>query len=83
MYAIIKTGGKQYKVTVGQTLKIETVDAEIGAPVLFDQILALGQGASVQFGHFDQACVKATVHAQGRHPKVSIFKIIQLKVTTR
>ncbi|ALS59236.1 MULTISPECIES: 50S ribosomal protein L21 [Pandoraea] len=81
MYAVIKTGGKQYKVAAGEKLKVEQIPADIGAEITIDQILAVGEGESIKFGAplVSGASVKATVIAQGRHPKVKIFKMRRRK----
>jgi large subunit ribosomal protein L21 len=81
MYAVIKTGGKQYRVSSGQTVKVESLIGEIGAQVTIDQVLALGEGAAVTVGAplVAGATVKATVLSQGRHPKVKIFKMRRRK----
>lgn len=81
MYAVIKTGGKQYKVAAGEKLKIEQIPADIGAEVTLDQVLAIGEGESIRFGAplVSGASVKATVVAQGRHQKVTIFKMRRRK----
>jgi large subunit ribosomal protein L21 len=81
MYAVIKTGGKQYRVAAGQAIKVETIAAEAGSEITFDQILAVGDGAAVRVGSplVEGAVVKATVLRQGRHPKVTIFKMQRRK----
>ncbi len=81
MYAVIKTGGKQYKVAAGEKLKVEQILADIGAEIKLDEVLAVGAGESMKFGAplVDGAFVKATVVAQGRHPKVKIFKMRRRK----
>ncbi|KAG0323321.1 hypothetical protein BGZ97_008657 [Linnemannia gamsii] len=81
MYAVIKTGGKQYKVAAGEKLKIEQIPADIGAEVTLDQVLAIGEGESIRFGAplVSGASVKVTVVAQGRHQKVTIFKMRRRK----
>ena len=81
MYAVIKTGGKQYKVAAGEKLKVEQIPADIGAEITIDQVLAVGEGESIKFGAplVTGASVKATVVAQGRHPKVKIFKMRRRK----
>ena len=63
MYAVIKTGGKQYRVCAGDKLKIEKLDAEIGSEVTFDQVLMVGEGADIKVGApmLAGAMVKATV----------------------
>jgi large subunit ribosomal protein L21 len=81
MYAVIKTGGKQYKVVAGEKLKIEQIPADIGSEITLDQVLALGAGETVTFGAplVAGATVLATVLAQGRHDKVKIFKMRRRK----
>ncbi|MEO8411542.1 MAG: 50S ribosomal protein L21 [Propionivibrio sp.] len=81
MYAVIKTGGKQYRVVAGEKLKIEQIPAEVGAEISIDQILMVGEGESVKIGAplVDGASVKATVLSQGRHDKVTIFKMRRRK----
>jgi large subunit ribosomal protein L21 len=81
MYAVIRTGGKQYRVSTGQAVKIETIDAAPGAEVSFDEVLAVGDGSEVRIGtpHVRDAIVKATVLGHGRHPKVTIFKMRRRK----
>ncbi|MGG4605627.1 50S ribosomal protein L21 [Alcaligenaceae bacterium 429] len=81
MYAVIKTGGKQYRVTTGQKLKIEQIPADIGQEISLDQVLSVGEGESLQVGtpFVNGAVVKATVLAQGRHPKIKIFKMRRRK----
>ena len=81
MYAVVKTGGKQYRVTAGQKLKVEQIPADVGAEINLDQILMVGEGESVKVGTplLSGASVKATVLAQGRHKKVSIFKMRRRK----
>ena len=81
MYAVIKTGGKQYRVASGEKLKIEQIPADVGAEVSFDQVLMVGEGESVKVGTplVSGAEVKATVLSQGRHDKVKIFKMRRRK----
>ena len=81
MYAVIKTGGKQYKVVAGEKLKIEQIPADVGAEITLDQVLAVGVGESIQFGQplVEGATVTATVLSQGRHDKVRIFKMRRRK----
>jgi large subunit ribosomal protein L21 len=82
MYAVIKAGGKQYKVAPGEKLKIEQIPADVGAEVVLDQVLLLvGEGDSVRLGQptVDGAAVKATVVAHGRGDKVRIFKMRRRK----
>lgn len=81
MYAVIKTGGKQYKVVAGQKYKVEQIPADIGAEITLDQVLAVGEGDSIRVGTplVEGATVQATVVTQGRHPKVKIFKMRRRK----
>lgn len=81
MYAVIKTGGKQYRVAAGEKLKIEQIPAEVGAEITLDQILMVGEGESVKIGapFVAGASVKATVLSQGRHDKIKIFKMRRRK----
>ena len=81
MYAVIKTGGKQYRVCPGQKLKIEQIPADIGQEISLDQVLSVGEGESLQIGapFVAGASVRATVLAQGRHDKVKIFKMRRRK----
>jgi large subunit ribosomal protein L21 len=81
MYAVIKTGGKQYKVATGEKLKIERITADVGQEVTLDQVLAVGNGAELSVGApwVTGANVVATVLSQGRHDKVRIFKMRRRK----
>ena len=76
MYAVIKTGGKQYRVASGDTLKIETLVADVGSTVSFDEVLLVGQGDSVKVGApiLSGGSVKAEVVAHGRGDKIRIVK---------
>ena len=81
MYAVIKTGGKQYKVAPGEKLKVEQIPADVGAEVILDQVLLVGEGESVRLGQpiVAGATVKATVVSHGRGEKVKIFKMRRRK----
>ena len=81
MYAVIKTGGKQYKVAPGQKLKVEQIPADVGAQVVLDQVLMVGEGESVRLGQpvVAGATVTATVVAHGRGEKIKIFKMRRRK----
>ena len=84
MYAVVKTGGKQYKVAPGEKLKIERIPADVGAEVTLDQVLMIvgeGDSDSVRLGQpiVSGAAVKATVVSQGRGEKVKIFKMRRRK----
>jgi len=81
MYAVIKTGGKQYRVAAGEKLKIEQLPAEIGAEIVLDQVLLVADGDNLKMGRplVTGASVQAKVLAQGRHDKVRIFKLRRRK----
>lgn len=81
MYAVIKTGGKQYKVAAGEKIKVEQIAADVGQEVVIDQVLAVGSGADLKVGAplVAGASVNATVVAQGKHDKVHIFKMRRRK----
>lgn len=74
MYAIIATGGKQYKVSEGDVIKIEKLDAEPGATVTFDQIIAVSDKELKVAGDVSGASVTATVMDQGKARKVIVYK---------
>ncbi len=81
MYAVIKTGGKQYKVAAGEKIKVEQIAADVGQEIVIDQVLAVGNGAEIRIGTplVSGATVKATVVAHGLHDKVRIFKMRRRK----
>jgi large subunit ribosomal protein L21 len=81
MYAVIATGGKQYRVEPGSVLKVELLSAEPGASVTFDQVLLVGSGESVKVGAplVGGATVKATVQRHGQGDKVSVVKFRRRK----
>ena len=81
MYAVIKTGGKQYKVAPGEKLKVEQIPADVGAEVILDQVLMIGEGESVRLGQptVAGATVKATVVSHGRGEKIRIVKFRRRK----
>ena len=74
MYAIIATGGKQYKVSEGDIIKVEKLDAEAGSTVSFDQVIAVSDGALKVGEDVANATVSATVMEQGRGKKVIVYK---------
>ena len=76
MYAIIETGGKQYRLEPGLVFKVERLQADAGSTVTIDKVLALGQGTDVSFGtpYVDGACVSCEVLEHGRGKKIVIFK---------
>ena len=81
MYAVIKTGGKQYRVIAGERLKVEKLEVEIGGTVTLDQILMVSDGDKTTIGSpiIKGATVKATVLSHGRGDKVMIFKFRRRK----
>ncbi|MCH8551938.1 MAG: 50S ribosomal protein L21 [Natronospirillum sp.] len=81
MYAVIKSGGKQYRVQEGQLLKLEKIESETGSKITFDDVLLVGNGDDVKIGEpvVKGAKVTAEVVAQGRHPKVRIIKFKRRK----
>jgi large subunit ribosomal protein L21 len=81
MYAVVKTGGKQYRVAAGEKLRIEQIAGDVGSEVVLDQVLMLADGDAVTVGTplISGASVKATVLAHGRADKVRIFKLRRRK----
>ena len=81
MYAVIKTGGKQYRVAPGEKIKIEQIPADVGAQIVLDQVLMVSDGEAVKLGTplVAGAKVSATVLAHGRGAKVKIFKMRRRK----
>lgn len=81
MYAVVKTGGKQHRVTVGEKLKVELIPAEIGSKVTLSEVLMVANGENVVIGTpvVAGATVEATIINQGRHKKVRIFKMKRRK----
>ncbi len=81
MYAVVKTGGKQYRVQQGQKLKVEKLEAEVGDTVKLDQVLMINDAGNVAVGSplLDKAVVEAKVTGQGRHKKVKIIKFKRRK----
>jgi large subunit ribosomal protein L21 len=81
MYAVVKTGGKQYRVSAGEKLKVEQIAADVGAEIVLDQVLFLGDGEDVKMGSplIDGAAVTAKVVGHGRGEKIRIFKMRRRK----
>jgi large subunit ribosomal protein L21 len=79
MYAIIRTGGKQYRAEVGQTLDVERLPHEVGESFMIDDVLLVGDGDSTVVGqpNVEGASVKVTVAEQFRDKKVIVFKYRQ------
>ena len=81
MYAVIETGGKQYKVAEGDVIFVEKLDAEEGAEVSFGNVLIAGEGDAVKVGtpYVEGAAVKAKVIKNGKAKKVVVFKMKRKK----
>ena len=81
MYAVIKSGGKQYRVASGEQVRVELISAEVGADVAFEEVLLVGAGEDVKVGapFVSGAKVTATVVEHGRGDKVRIFKLRRRK----
>lgn len=81
MYAVIKTGGKQYRVAPGQSLKVEKIAGEAGDSVEFDQVLMIADGDNITIGSpiVDGGSVSAKVKTQGRGKKIEIIKFRRRK----
>jgi large subunit ribosomal protein L21 len=81
MYAVIKTGGKQYRVAVGEKIKVEQIAADVDQEIVLDQVLAVGEGSEIKIGTplVDGAAVKAKVVSHGRGEKIRIFKMRRRK----
>ena len=76
MYAIVNTGGKQYKVSQGDILRVEKIPGEIGSPVSFDKVLMVSDGENVNIGQpvLDNVEVKGHIMEQGKAKKIIVFK---------
>ena len=81
MYAVVRTGGKQYRVSAGEKIKVEQIPADVGAEVVLGEVLLVGEGEAVRLGAplVDGASVTAKVLAHGRGEKVHIFKMRRRK----
>jgi len=81
MYAVFKTGGKQYRASQGDRLRVEKLDAEVGDSIEFDQILLVGEGADIKVGAplVDGGKIAAKVTAQGRGKKIEVIKFKRRK----
>ena len=81
MYAVIKTGGKQYRVHEGDVIKVERLSADEGAEVEFEQVLMVGEGDDVKVGapFVEGSRVSATVEAHGRGKKIKVVKFKRRK----
>ena len=81
MYAIIRTGGKQYRVKAGEQLRVEGLAGDVGGSVSFGEVLLVGEGDAVKLGAplLSGATVKATIVSHGRGDKVKVFKMRRRK----
>jgi len=81
MYAVIKSGGKQYRVAAGDTVKIESLQGDVGDQLKLTDVLTIADGDNLRFGapFVSGAAVLATVLGHGRHAKVTIFKMRRRK----
>ena len=76
MYAVVATGGKQYKVEPGEVLRVEKIPGDVGAQIAFDQVLMVGEGESVRIGQpvIDGATVTGHIIEQDKSKKILVFK---------
>ncbi|MGN1349371.1 MAG: 50S ribosomal protein L21 [Anaerovoracaceae bacterium] len=76
MYAIVETGGKQYRVQEGDVITVEKLNVEAGDKVVFDKVLVAGEGADIKVGkpYLEGCSVNGAVVENGKGPKVIIFK---------
>ena len=76
MYAIFETGGKQYRVSPGETIQVEKLDVPIGETITFDRVLLVADGESVRVGQpvVEGATIRARVLRQGKSRKVIVFR---------
>jgi large subunit ribosomal protein L21 len=81
MYAVIETGGKQYRITEGQTLRVEKLPEEVGASIDLSKVLMVANGEDIKVGapYLDGSAVTATVKSHGRAKKVHIIKFRRRK----
>jgi large subunit ribosomal protein L21 len=81
MYAVIKTGGKQYKVAEGDFLRVEKIEGQAGAEVLFDEVLLVSTGDTTEVGKpfVKKAKVVGEIIAQTKGPKLTVFKMKKRK----
>ena len=81
MYVVFKTGGKQYRATTGDVIKVEKIEAEKGATVELDQVLMVGEGEDVKVGtpYLEGGKVTATVLDHGRRDKIKVIKFKRRK----
>jgi large subunit ribosomal protein L21 len=76
MYAVIRSGGKQYRVSQGGSVRVEKLTGEVGSPITLDDVLMIGGEGAIKIGtpNVDGANVSGTIVAQGRGQKIRVFK---------
>jgi len=76
MYAVVNSGGKQYKVQQGEVLRIEKIPGDVGSPVIFDRVLMFADGENVNIGRpaLDDVSVEGHIVEQGKAKKIIVFK---------
>lgn len=81
MYAVIKTGGRQYRVMQGETLRVEKIENDVGAKIKFEEVLLVGSGEGITVGSplVGGAVVAATIKSHGRADKIRIIKFRRRK----
>jgi len=85
MFAVIETGGKQLRVHVGDLVRVETLDGDVGSEVVFERVLMVGEGEGAQIGSpaVDGAMVRASIVEQGRAKKIRIYTYKRRKNSNR
>ncbi|MEE8412759.1 MAG: 50S ribosomal protein L21 [Acidobacteriota bacterium] len=85
MFAVIETGGKQLRVHVGDLVRVETLDGDVGSKIVFDHVLMVGEGESAQVGSpaVDGATVRGSIVEQGRAKKIRIYTYKRRKNSNR
>jgi len=81
MYAVFKSGGKQYRVSKGEKLKLEKLETDVGKKVVFDQVLSVGEGKDINIGtpYLADAIVEAKVLDEGKDKKIEVVKFKRRK----
>ena len=81
MYAVVRSGGKQYRVSPGGSVRVEKLSGEVGSSITLDEVLMIGGEGDVKIGAptVDGASVSGTIVAQGRGPKIRVFKMKRRK----
>ncbi len=81
MFAVIRSGGKQYRVNQGGSVRVEKLEGEVGSEITLSDVLMVGEEGNVKIGAptVDGASVSGTITAQGRGPKITIFKMKRRK----